>query len=237
MLALYETKNPTKEEVSSLKKAITIIQWVVTFVSSVMNSLFLSPQASGIENLHKLAEMKTEKGLGIVFISNHTNCNDPFVETAFLPDIVKDKIFPITFLATHERFGGMMKSFVMKMLGCIPVGNGSGQNVREAIKRIKNGETIYLFPEGKISLGGGIGKDMGALEMFSKFSDIIVQPVHIDGLKHFWDIKNMLLMKRRVRVIFGNPFVLARGLKIDAVEVICSLQKKDPVQFTENMAS
>lgn len=211
-----------QREVSSLKKTIIATQWIATFVSRIMNNIFLSPRVSGIENLLELAELKKEKGLSVIFISNHTNCNDPFVETGFLPNVVKKEVFPITFLATHERFGGKIKSTIMKLLGCIPVANGKGQNVREVLRRIKEGETIYFFPEGKISMDGGLGHDQGALEMFSKFSDFIVQPIRIDGLKHFWDLKAMFLFQRKAIVVFGRPFVLPKGSMIDAMQIITS---------------
>lgn len=214
-----------------------MMQWIVTTVSNLMNRLFLSPQVLGVENLHKLAEIKREQNLGIVFLSNHLNANDPFIETGFLPIVVKKAIFPITFLATQELHNTKIKDFCMRLLGCIPVGNGSGQNVREVIKRIKNGDTIYLFPEGKVSLDNKLGKDKGLLEALSKFSDIIVQPVLIEGLMPFWDIKNMLTWKRQVHVSFGVPFVLSKGSTIDAVEVIRSVQKKDSASYAENMAT
>lgn len=212
-----------KKEVSTLKNIIAAMQWLATAVSDVLNHLFLSPRVSGLGNLLELAKMKEQSGLAVVLISNHTNCNDPFVETAFLQSEVKEKIFPITFLATHERFGGPTKSFIMKLLGCIPVANGKGQNVREVLKRIKNGETIFLFPEGKVSLDGKFGYDQGALEMFSKFSDFIVQTVHIDGLTHNgdgWDLHAMFLRQRKVVVKFGQPFVLPKGSAIDAMATI-----------------
>ncbi len=222
MLVSAVNKNPRKE-VSSLKKIIIILQWLTTFVSNMMNRIFLSPEVSGMENLFELVDLKEKNDLGIVFISNHLNCNDPFVQTAFLPVQLKKKIFPITFLATHEKFGGKIKTFIMQLLGCIPVGNEKGQNVREAIKRIKAGETIYLFPEGMISLTGGMNKDVGALQFFSKFSDIIIQPLRVGGLKSYWDLKDMFLMRQKLRIAFGKPFVLKKGSNINAVEIIANI--------------
>ena len=199
------------------------MQWVTTFVSNFMNMSFLSPKASGMENLFELIELKEEKGLGIIFISNHLNCNDPFVQTAFLPTSLKEKVFPITFLTANGKFGGKIRTFIMQLLGCVPVGNEKGQNVREVIKRIKASETIYLFPEGMISLDGKLNEDIGALQFFSKFSDIIVQPVHIGGLKSYWDLKDMFLRRQKLRIAFGRPFVLKKGSSVNAVEIIANV--------------
>lgn len=216
-----------------MKKAIIMMQWVATFVSDFLNHFFLSPQTRGIQNLYEMIELKEETKSAIVFICNHINANDPFVVTGFFPSSVKEKVFPITFLASHDKFGGKMKSSIMHLLGCIPVGNGSGENVRETIRRIRNGETVYLFPEGRVSKDGEMGSDLGALEMFSKFADIVVQPVHVDGLRYFWDIRNMLMGRRQVLVKFGKPFVLRKGSKIDAVAEIAKLgiQKRETISF------
>lgn len=189
-----------------------------------MNKLFLTPKVSGMNNLFELMLLKTEKKLAVIFISNHLNYNDPFVETAFFPNFLKEEIFPITFLATHEKFGGSIKSFLMMMLGCIPVGNEKGRNVRETLKRIKEGETIYLFPEGKVSLNGKMSEDIGALQFFGKFSNVIIQPIRIKGLEPYWDLKNMFLRKRKLIIAFGKPFILEKGENIDAVKIISSIE-------------
>lgn len=200
-----------------MKRLIILVQWTTTAVSLWLNKLFLAPKVFWAVNLEELAEMKKEN-VGVVFIANHINANDPFVITAFFPKILKQKVFPLIFLAAHEKFSNPYKSFAMKLLGCIPVGNG--QNVRETIKILKEGGSIFLFPEGKVSENGELGEDKRLLETLSKFSELIVQPIRIEGLKHFWDVKSMLLGHRQVKLIFGTPFFLAKGSKINAVAEI-----------------
>ena len=208
-----------------MKKTIIVMQWITTFVSNVMNHTFLSPTVFGVGNLRELVRLKEEKKLAVFFISNHCNANDPFVETAFLPMRVKEKVFPITFLTYYEKFNGRTKSFLMEMLGCISVGGGSSENAREIIKRIKKGDSIYLFPEGMVSSDGKLGADQGALEKFSRLSDLIVQPIYTEGLKPFWDLKNMFFFRRNVHVSFGVPFVLEKGSKIDAMQLIKNVSR------------
>lgn len=208
-----------------MKKTIRIAQLGVTFFSRIMNNLFLSPKIQGIENLDKLAQMKSES-IGLVVIANHVNANDPFVIVSMFPEELKGKVFPMTFLASHEKFTGPIKNFIMKLLGCIPVGNG--QNIRETIRLLKNGEAVFLFPEGEVSLTGELGEDRGLMETISKFSRVIVQPIRIGGLKcvedDIWDIGNMLARHRKVEVIFGEPFILEKASKINAVEEIAKLK-------------
>lgn len=208
---------------------VVMAQYVATFFSAILNIIFLSPRVMGEENLEELIELKKKSGLGIVFISNHINAGDPFVETAMFPLAVKKVVFPINFLAAHEKFSNPLKSFFMKLLGCIPVGDGKGENIRQIIKMIKAGQTVYLFPEGRVSLDGKMGKDIGALKAFGKFSEMIVQPICIEGLKPFWDFIGMLAFQRRASITFGKPFILQKKCDIDAMEIIAGLrtQKED----------
>ena len=207
------------------------MQLLVTFVSGVMNNIFLSPLINGAGNLDALAELKRKTGLGVVFLSNHINANDPFVMTALFSLRLKLLVFPATYLTDFKKFDGIVLSFIMKLLGCLPVGDGKGLNVRETIRRIKNGESVFLFPEGEVSLDGELGEDHGALEYFSKFSDIIIQPIRIEGLKPFWDLKNMFLFRRKVQVSFGAPFVLKKGSKIDAMQLIKNVSREEQAEL------
>lgn len=196
---------------------------MVTYFSLILNKVFLSAEIRGQKNLHKLSKLKKESKLGIIFISNHINCNDPFVITAHLPFFLKTKILPIFFLTYHKKFDGKIKSFLMVLLGCLPIGNGRGQNIRETKRKIKNGDVIFLFPEGCVSKDGTPGEDLGVLNFFSKNSDLIVQPCRIEGLSYFWDLKAMFMKKRKAIITYGEPFILQKGGKIDAMEKIINL--------------
>lgn len=199
------------------------MQWVVTFVSNILNNLFLSPSATGLENLKKLAELKTGHGVSVVFIMNHTNANDPFVATAFLPAEAKRALFPIVFPTKQEWFTRKWKRRMVKILGCIPIGDGDIGSVKEIIRRIKHHETIFLFPEGMVSLDGQVNEDLRLLEVMSKFCPLIVQPIRTEGLRYFWDFKGMFLCKRKLRIGFGEPLLLQKCSHIDAMKAITSI--------------
>lgn len=214
------------------KKIVSLIQYPATWISAMLNNIFLYPDIRGIENLYQATKLRWQNGLAIVFIANHLSANDPFVITAMLPHALKKNLFPINFLVKRELFSNFFKSCVMSLLGCIPVGNGKGQNVREVIRMIQKGETIFLFPEGKVSADGSLGEDLGALEMFAKFSDMVVQPIRIGGLAPFrksW--KEMFSFQHQVVVSFGAPFVLRKGLAVNAVDLIAQIRLEEAAKL------
>lgn len=209
-----------------MKKRIIIwMQYVTTWVSALLNNIFLDPECVGVENLYRAAKLQNFYGCAIIFVSNHLSANDPFIITAMIPHALKKSFFPINFLVKKELFSNCFKGSGMSMLGCLPVGNGKGQNVREVIRMIQKGETIFLFPEGRVSPDGNLGEDLGALKMFAKFSGMVVQPIRIEGVKPFrFDWLNMLTFKRMATVHFGSPFFLRKGLEVDAVELIAKIK-------------
>lgn len=205
------------------------MQWVATFVANILNNLFLSPKAKGLENLYRLAEMKRNSDCSVIFIANHTNGNDPFAITAFFPAILKCRIFPINFPTTKDWFQKKWKDWAARLLGCKPIGEKSIEGVKEVRRLIASGETVFVFPEGKVSLDGEMSEDRKLLDFMSKYSDIIVQPIRVQGLyankdpKDIWDFAAMLRGERRLQVFFGQPFLLPKGSKIDAMKVIAEI--------------
>jgi 1-acyl-sn-glycerol-3-phosphate acyltransferase len=204
-----------------LKKKIIMTQRIITRIASCMNRIFLSPEISGTKNLDEMLKLKEQKGCAIVLIANHLSANDPFLINGAMPVKIRLQIFPTIYPAKVELFSNKFKSFVMTLLGCIPVADGHGKNVKELVRLVKNREAIFLFPEGTVSKSGAIGEDQGALTFFSRFSEIIVQPIRIDGMKPFGkDWRNMFLGRRTLAVSFGKPFVLPKGSEINAMDVI-----------------
>jgi 1-acyl-sn-glycerol-3-phosphate acyltransferase len=231
MLCFGVNKNP--KEVSTLKKIIVLTQWGVTFFSDILNNLFLSPRSRGIENLFELAEMKREKNVSVIFIMNHTNANDAIVATAFFPPVLKEVIFPLTFPTKQEWFKKRWKKYLVSVCGCVPIGDGDLASIKNLIRKVKNAENIFIFPEGKVSLDGKMNADLGLLTALSKHSDLLIQPIRIGGLKHFWDIPNMLLRKRKISIVFGKPFLLLKGSKIDAMVQIGKLNFDENGKYSQ----
>ena len=92
------------------------MQYVTTWVSALLNNIFLDPECVGVENLYRAAKLQNFHGSAIVFVSNHLSANDPFIITAMLPHALKESLFPINFLVKKELFSNRLKSCCMSLL-------------------------------------------------------------------------------------------------------------------------
>lgn len=207
-----------------MRQLIICIQWLTTFGWRLKNALLMTVRVSHRERLDEVIRLKRETGFSVLLIANHLSASDPFIITGTFPARLKSIIFPIWFLAKKELFETRSGDRVMRLLGCLPIGYGRGQNVREVIRLVTSNETVCLFPEGQVSLDGGFGPDLGAVTLFSRFSPLIVFPIRLDGFlgsnSFPADLRLILRRKRTVHITYGHPFVLDKGSPLDAVEII-----------------
>lgn len=127
-----------------------------------------------------------------IFVCNHYSLLD-----VALPVVATDK--PVHFIAKKDLFEkGLMKKFVTKCQ-CIPV-NRDGTDVKaimQAMKYLKGGESVVIFPEGTRNKTGEIFLPFksGAVAISVKTRTPIVPIVQIRKLKFM----------RRTHVFYGEP--------------------------------
>lgn len=127
-----------------------------------------------------------------IFVCNHYSLLD-----VVLPAVATDK--PVHFIAKKDLFEkGLMKKFVTKCQ-CIPV-NRDGTDVKaimQAMKYLKGGESIVIFPEGTRNKTDEIFLPFkgGAAAISVKTKTPIVPIVQIKKLKFL----------RRTHVFYGEP--------------------------------
>ncbi|MDO8520583.1 MAG: lysophospholipid acyltransferase family protein [bacterium] len=100
-----------------------------------------------------LAEIRSLER-GSLIIANHQSMVDPFVITMNLPFLAYLKLVPIYFPVTSEYMRKPIVGFLMRLLGCYDVGISKQEKMQAFFhtrKLIQQGQTVFLFPEGKIS--------------------------------------------------------------------------------------
>jgi 1-acyl-sn-glycerol-3-phosphate acyltransferase len=138
--------------VNQSKKSLwTVMQILAYLISSIPLKIFYSIKINKPENLKNLNR-------GTVIISNHQSYADPFLILACLSPIQFLKIIPVRFPVADDVYRD--KKFnprffpILKMLGCFSIGNDPQQKMQALFyirDLVENGETLLIFPEGKLN--------------------------------------------------------------------------------------
>lgn len=150
---------------------------------------------------------KFPKEGGILLCSNHIHALDPPVVGMTAPRTVH-------FMAKEELFKLPVLGGILPKVNAFPVKRGMSDReaMRTALKVLKSGEVVGLFPEGTRSTDGVLKKGLSGAGFFALRGDADVMPCAIIGpYKTF----------RKVQVVYGEPIRMApfRERKASADEV------------------
>ena len=127
---------------------------------------------------------------------NHTRMSDPFFVVYALGLKVKPRV-----MAKAELMRVPIIGWSLKKAGVFAVERGKSDvgAVKEAIKCLKSGDKLLLFPEGTRHKNGTLDEDgkTGAA-MFSVRTGAPLVPIYIPAKKRWF---------RRTPVVFGEPFL------------------------------
>ncbi|MDI2589133.1 lysophospholipid acyltransferase family protein [Psychrobacillus sp. NEAU-3TGS] len=144
---------------------------------------------------------------GILLCSNHIDNLDPPVVGINAPR-------PVNFMAKEELFNLPILKSILPGVRAFPVKRGMSDRdaLRRAIKLLKDGEVVGLFPEGTRSKDGQLGKGFSGAGFFALRGEANVVPCAIIGpYKPF----------KRLKVVYGDVIDMQpyRERKASAEEV------------------
>jgi len=147
--------------------------------------------------------LPAQPGQGAVIVSNHISGIDPLI-------IQRTTDFCVRWMVAKEYTVHPAMAWAFRVLRVIPVNRGGIDTAatKQAIRLLQNGETIGMFPEGRINrqpekdlmLPGRIGAAMVALR-----AQVPVIPYYVAGSPYNGTALGSLLMRARARVIVGQP--------------------------------
>ncbi|WP_313891003.1 lysophospholipid acyltransferase family protein [Psychrobacillus sp.] len=154
---------------------------------------------------------KFPKEGGILLCSNHIHALDPPVVGINAPR-------PVNFMAKEELFNMPILKNLLPGLNAFPVKRGMSDRdaLRRAIKLLKDGEVVGLFPEGTRSKDGTLGKGFSGAGFFALRGEANVVPCAIIGpYKPF----------KKLKVVYGDaidmqPYRDRRASTEEVTEVI-----------------
>lgn len=183
------------------------LQKVAWVVFSILYYPFLRLEIIGKENLKNLRGP-------IILAPNHTGEMDVTVVPLIFPFF--SNFYPIYFLTNQrEKYkqskfgwrGYIYGGLFFDVLGGSPVYSGYrdyATALENHISLLREGHTISLFPEGKITLDGHIGSARGGLGYLVHTTEATVVPIAINSFYHM-TFRDFITRKRKIVVTVCKP--------------------------------
>ncbi len=164
---------------------------------------------------------------GGLICSNHQSNLDPAV-------VGITSTRHLNFLAKKSLFFFPL-SIIIYLLDAIPIDRtGMGiAGIKETLKRAKRGEMILLFPEGRRTLDGELGKLMAGFVAIAKRTKVPLIPVGMDGAFQAWPRNRWLPFPGRIVVVVHPPIQPEEYLDLDDSQIVELLSKRMQACFEE----
>lgn len=163
---------------------------------------WLDYRARGMENL---------PATGALLLSNHQSFLDPLL-------IGLPHNRPISFVARHNLFQVPFVGWVLRNTYVMPINREAAgtASIREAVRRMRHGFLVGIFPEGTRSADGRLGDIKPGFIALIRQGRAPVVPVGIAGAHEAMPRGAILPRRGRVRVVFGAPLPEAEVARLSA---------------------
>ena len=137
---------------------------------------------------------------GVLVVSNHQSFLDPILAAVGMTR-------PFHPMARETLFRFLPFAIIIRSLNAFPVRRASADlgAVREALRRLKDGQVVLMFPEGTRTRDGSIGRLQGGPVTIAARAGVPVMPMVIDGAFESWPRTHLLPRPHPIRVACGRP--------------------------------
>jgi acyl-[acyl-carrier-protein]-phospholipid O-acyltransferase/long-chain-fatty-acid--[acyl-carrier-protein] ligase len=184
---------------------------------SLLGSLRHTYSYEGLENIPKRA--------GVLLVGNHVSWLDWII-----PQLAIER--HIHYMMEKDIYHWPVFHWFFQKGEAIPISPRASKDAfKEAYKSLKSGNIVGIFPEGKISEDGSIGKFYRGYEMIPKDYDGVIVPYFIDGLfgsmfaKYKQTQQKPFFKRREVKVYFA-PAVPRETTAEELRDIIIKMKEK-----------
>lgn len=166
-------------------KPFNLFFTVVYYLGRALLSVLFPATVEGLDRLPRN---------GVLLCPNHSSNWDPILIALRLP-----VNYRLHIMAKKELFCNKVFDWVLRKLGAFPVDRGEGdiEAVKTALKAIKSGDNLLIFPEGTRVEHEGALPAKGGVAVIGIRSGAQFVPVYVEGNKRLF---------RRTRIIFGQAY-------------------------------
>jgi 1-acyl-sn-glycerol-3-phosphate acyltransferase len=149
---------------------------------------------------------------GFILATNHVSNVDPLVIGAACPK-------PLHFMAKAELFKNPFFAWVLLSVNAFPVRRGTADihAIREAMRRVRRGGGLLIFPEGGRSRDGKIGQGHEGIGFLAEKLNVPVVPAYISGTDKVMPKGSSGITPSAVTVRFGEKILVERRMPYQAV--------------------
>ncbi|MEK7662468.1 MAG: lysophospholipid acyltransferase family protein [Patescibacteria group bacterium] len=148
-----------------------------------------------------------------IFVSNHASQLDPILLPAALP--MFSRFLPMFYVSREKEFydqNNILKKifyggFFFKIWGAYQAYVGKRNfsfSLQNHLKIIKDGKSLFIFPEGKKSFDGKIHEFFGGAAFLSRTTGVPIVPITINGAYQS-NFGKFFSFKKKISIIFGKP--------------------------------
>ncbi|HDZ77507.1 MAG TPA: 1-acyl-sn-glycerol-3-phosphate acyltransferase [Candidatus Omnitrophica bacterium] len=165
---------------------------ICRFIWFVLFKIFVGLKGYGRDNIPKSG--------GFILASNHASNMDPVA-------IGVASARPINFMAKEELFSNKFFGFILGRVNVFPVKRGKADlsSIKEAIKRLKRGEGLLLFPQGTRRDTIELEDAKGGVGFFASKAGVPIVPTLIKGSDVSLPKGSKLPKRTGVNICFGQP--------------------------------
>lgn len=160
----------------------------------LMACSFVKFKIEGQENI--------EAGRHYIFASNHTSMFDIFTLLAFLPAQFR-------FLSKESLFKLPLFGWVMRRAQYIPIDRANARDgirsLEEAAKRVRDGASVIIYPEGTRSRDGQIHEFKRGGFLLAVKTGLPIIPVSVSGGQRIMPPGTSRVYPGKLKIVFGRP--------------------------------
>jgi 1-acyl-sn-glycerol-3-phosphate acyltransferase len=137
---------------------------------------------------------------GFILASNHASYLDPPLLGVACPRI-------LYFLANKELFKNIFFARFISSLNAFPIDTQTGdlKTLRWAIRELKAGKPLAIFPEGRRTFDGELEKPKLGVGFLAIKAGVCIVPTFIKGSKEALPREGKFIRLKKIAVYFGPP--------------------------------
>ncbi len=161
---------------------------------------------------------------GVLVVSNHQSYLDPILAAVGMAR-------PFQPMARASLFRMAPFRWLIRSLYAFPVRRGTADlaAMREALRRLRAGGVVLVFPEGTRTRDGSIGRLLPGPVALAGRAKVPIVPMVIDGAFEAWPRSQAIPWPHRIRVACGRPVHVESDAEAEGVmervrDDMCELQ-------------